>query len=122
MRSFHHTHLSLKDCEQHEHPFRVYFISPAQAGFLEIQKSETLPIFLILGMEALAKTFKSIGLDAKVISTLIKSNKVARRFLHGVLSLERVESAIKEAGVESGCDRVTGNLMLLFCFHNYTQI
>lgn len=65
-------------------------------------------------MEALAKTFKNIGLDAKVISTLIKSNKVARSFSLSVSLLERVESAIKEAGVESGCDRVIGNLMSLF--------
>ena len=63
-------------------------------------------------MEALAKTFKNIGLDAKVISTLIKSNKVARSFSLSVSLLERVESAVKEAGVESGCDRVIGNLMI----------
>lgn len=73
-------------------------------------------------MEALAKTFKNIGLDAKVISTLIKSNKVARLFSLAVSLVERVESAIKEAGVESGCDRVVGNLMSLFLRYLNSQI
>lgn len=73
-------------------------------------------------MEALAKTFRNIGLDAKVISTLVKSNKVARLFFLSISLPERVESAIKEAGVESGCDRVIGNLMSLLLRYPDSQI
>lgn len=84
-------------------------------GFPKIGSSP----FFILEMEPLAKTFKSIGLDAKVISTLLKSNKVARVSIFHALFLERVESAIKEAGVESGCDRVIGNLMFFLLLSLY---
>ncbi|KAM7453668.1 hypothetical protein BLSTO_05583, partial [Blastocystis sp. subtype 1] len=52
-------------------------------------------------MEALAKTFRSIGLDAKMVSALLKSGKKATL----------VADAIREAGVTGGCDRTKGNLI-----------
>lgn len=67
-------------------------------------------------MESYPAVFQSIGLDSKTIENTLKAKKKAGRdFTRFVLFLiADLMETIKEAGIESGCDRVIGNLMFAF--------
>lgn len=65
-------------------------------------------------MDSYSTVFQSIGLDSKTIENTLKAKKKAGiYFSHFVLfSLADLMETIKEAGIENGCDRTIGNLML----------
>lgn len=64
-------------------------------------------------MESYSSVFQSIGLDAKTIENTLKAKKKAGRYFcqFVLFCLADLMETIKEAGIESGCDRVLGNLM-----------
>lgn len=93
-----------------------FVLIPYHQVIQELWKCRNRAIFLFFWSTRWKLWQKHSGiLDSMLKWSLLSSSPIRLHvcFFLSISLPERVESAIKEAGVESGCDRVIGNLMSL---------